>query len=367
MIIHFSVLGVILFISLLWENGTRKIKQKRDFYIMPWLPFVIIFGYLAFLAAMRTGMNDTSAYIHSYDLVTGTFTEISEVISGTGKDKGFNILSNLFKMFISDDYHLFFAFFSIIESLCFIYILRRETVSMLDSCFFFFTSTLYYNYFSMMRQWFAVALFFLAFKWLKKKQFFPYLMVCLLAAQFHNSAYLCIPVYFLVHDQPFCRKQLIYIFILCILMLLLNPILSALESSDTTYSYVFATMSQSSGSSPIRILISAVPIVLCFIFRNKVYQENNNTLNICINMSMINLLLNIMASFTSGLYLIRMSTYFNMFNVLLFPFILERVLVGNNRKLVKIAFYVFYFLFYIYQMNHQGSFGYSSDILGSFY
>lgn len=81
----------------------------------------------------------------------------------------------------------------------------------------------------------------------------------------------------------------------------------------------------------------------------------------------VHLLLNIIASFTSGLYLIRMSTYFNMFNVLLFPFILERVLVGNNRKLVKIAFYVLYFLFYIYQMKHQGSFGYSSDILGKFY
>lgn len=366
MVIHFSILGVILFVNLLWESGTKKIKQKRGFYIMPWLPFAIIFGYLAFLAAMRSGMNDTSAYVHSFDLATGTFNEMGNIITDNSKDKAFYILANLFKMFISDDYHLWFAFFSIIESLCFIYILRRETVSILDSCFFFFTSTLYYNYFSMMRQWFALALFFLAFKWLKRKQFLPYLVVCLLAAQFHNSAYLCIPVYFLVHDQPFCRKQLIYIFILCILMFLLNPILSVLESSDTTYNYVFETMTQSSGSSPIRILISAVPIVLCFVYRNKVYKENNNTLNICINMSMINLLLNIMASFTSGLYLIRMSTYFNMFNVLLFPFILERLLVGNNRKIIKIAFYVLYFLFYIYQMNYQGAFGYSSDVLGKF-
>lgn len=366
MVIHFSILAVILAISFLWEKGTKANKIKFPSYIMPITPWLIIFGYIAFLAAMRTEINDSSMYIHFFDLIPGTFHDIFEIIGGEGKDKGFSIIANLFKMFISDDYHLWFAFFSVIESLCFIYILRKESISILDSCFFFFTSALYYNYFSMMRQWFAIALFFLAFKWLKQKQFIPYLLVCLFAAQFHNSAYLCIPIYFFVHDRPFCNKQLVYIFIVIIMLLLLNPILESLENSSGTYNYVFDTMSQSSGSSPIRIIIAAVPVILCFLYRKKIWNVNNTTLNISLNMSMINLILSIVATFTSGLYLIRMSTYFNIFNMLLFPFLFEIILKGKNKQIIKIGFFVFYFLFFIYQMGHQGSWGYNSDILGKF-
>lgn len=366
MVIHFSILAVILAVSFLWEKGTKANKIKFSSYIMPLMPWLIIFGYIAFLATMRTSMNDTSMYIHSFDLIPGTFDNIVEVVSSDGKDKGFSVLANLFKIFISDDYHLWFALFSIIESACFIYILRRESISLLVSCFFFFTSTLYYNYFSMMRQWFAVALFFLAFKWLKQKQFIPYLLICLFAAQFHNSAYLCIPIYFLVHDRPFCNKQLVYVFIIVIMLLILNPLLEALESSSSTYNYVFDTMNQNSGSSPIRVIIAAVPVVLCFLYRKKIWNMNNKTLNISLNMSIINLVLTIIATFTSGLYLIRMSTYFNIFNLLLFPFLLENILTGENKKIVKIGFFIFYFLFYFYQMSYQGSWGYNSDILGKF-
>lgn len=366
MIIHLSILGVILCVSALWEKGTKKLRNKYTEYIMPLLPFLLIFGYLAFLAAMRSNMNDSSMYVHSFNLIPGTFDNIIEIINGDGKDKAFDILANLFKMFISDDYHLWFALFSVIESVCFVYILRRESMSLLDSCFFFFTSTLYYNYFSMMRQWFAVALFFLAFKWLKQKQFIPYLLICLFAAQFHNSAYLCIPIYFVVHDRPFCNKQLVYVFIIVIMLLLLNPLLETLESSSSTYNYVFDTMNQNSGSSPIRIIIAAVPVILCFLYRKKIWNMNNKTLNISLNMSIINLVLTIIATFTSGLYLIRMSTYFNIFNLLLFPFLLENILTGKNKRIIKIGFFIFYLLFYFYQMSHQGSWGYSSDVLGKF-
>ena len=367
MIIHFSILAVILSISFLWEKGTKSNKIKFPNYVMPLIPWLIIFGYIAFLAAMRTEMNDTSVYVASFKNTPGTIQSALNVLIGDSKDKGFYFFTEIFKMFISDNYHMWFAFFSFIESFCFIYILRKESVSIFDSCFFFFASTLYYNYFSMMRQWFAAALFFLAFKWLKQRKFIPYLLMCLCAAQFHNSAYVCIPIYFLVHDKPFCNKQLIYAFIIAIMLLVLNPLLETLENSSSTYSYVFDTMSQNTGSSPIRIIIAAVTVILSFLEAKTISIINNKTLNIVLNLSIINLILNIVATFTSGLYLIRMSVYFNIFNMLLFPFLLEIILKGNNKKIIKTGFFVFYLLFFVYQMSHQGSWGYSSDILGKYY
>lgn len=367
MIIHFSVLGVIILVSLIWEKPTKFNKLKTEDYIMPALPLLIIFGYLAFLAAMRSGMNDTSAYVESYINNTGTFEKLSIIFSKDYKDKGFYITETLFKMIITDEYHLWFAFFAVIESLIFVYILRRESASILVSCYYFFASTLYYNYFSMMRQWFAVCLFFFAFKYLKNKKFWIYLLFCIIAAQFHTSAYFCIPIYFFVHLKPWSKKQLVLVFAFCVALLFLNPMLSSLESSDSTYSYVYETMATSSGSSPVRIVIAMVPVILCFMYKKKIEAEYNKTLDISINMSIVSLMLTIVATFTSGLYLIRMSTYFNLFNMIVFSWLLEKIITGKNKTLIKGCFYIFYLAFYVYQMNYQGSFSYISDIIGNFY
>lgn len=366
MIIHFSVLGVILVVALLWERYEKFNKLKSNDYVMHALPFIIIFGYLAFLAAMRTGMNDTSVYIFSFENIPGTFADIRDIFSSDGKDKAFDITANFFKMLFSDNYHWWFAFFAIIESLIFVHVLRRESASILVSCFYFFASTLYYNYFSMMRQWMAVALFFLAFKFIKEKKFWQYLIICLIAAQFHNSAYLCIPVYFFSSLKPWSKKQLSLVAAFCVAMLFLNPLLSSLEGSDSTYNYVYSTMATNSGSSPVRIIIAAVPVILCFIYRERIEQEHNKSLDVAISMSILNLLLTVVATFTSGLYLIRMSTYFNLFNMIVFSWLLEKIIRGQNKSVIKLCFYVFYLAFYVYQMYYQGAFGYSSDILGTF-
>ena len=366
MIIHFSVLGVILLVSLFFERREKFHKLRDDGYAIKAFPFIVIFGYIAFLAAVRSGMNDTSSYIYSFNNIPGTFENIKEIIASDGKDKGFNILANLFKMYLSDDYHLWFTFFAVAESLIFVHILRNESSGILVSCFYFFASTLYYNYFSMMRQWFAITLFFFAFKYIKARKFIPYLIICLIAAQFHTSAYFCIVVYFFALLKPWSKTQMSVFFTFGVGMVFLDPILDTLENSGSIYDYVYETMSTNTGSSPVRILISAVPVVLSFVYRRQIEHENNMALKISVNMSILNLLLTILATFTSGLYLIRMSNYFNLFNMILFSWLLEKIIKGQNRSILKFGFFTFYTVFYIYQMLHQGALYYRSDILGNF-
>ena len=73
MIIHFSVLAVILVCALIWERPIRYHKLnsiyygERYDYKSPLMPWLIVFGYIAYLAAMRSGMNDTSGYIQSFE------------------------------------------------------------------------------------------------------------------------------------------------------------------------------------------------------------------------------------------------------------------------------------------------------------
>lgn len=372
MVIHFSILGVILFVGLIWEN---RVSEQAEFcirngqeYSTPILPWLIIFGYIAFLAAMRTNANDTSAYIQSFQNLSPTWEAFQYQLSfvGVGKDWAFDAVGILFKMYVSQDYHMWFAAFAIVEAVIFIHILRRTSASLLICCFYLFSSTLYYNFFSMMRQWFAVSLVFAAFPLVRERKFLKYVLICVIAAQFHNSAYLMIPVYFIVSGMAWSGKQTALIVIFSFFMIFLTPILNTMESSlaGTTYDYAISAMNSSSGSSGIRALIALVPVAIAYMDR---YEIEDETMNICVNMSLLNLLLNIVATFTSGLYIIRLATYFGVYNLVLYPYLLRISIKEQWKQLVTILFYIIYFLFYIYQMMHQGAFGYGSDILGYFY
>lgn len=372
MVIHFSILGVILFASLIWENRVSGqavfcIENGQE-YKTPILPWALVLGYIAFLAAMRSSANDTSVYINSFQNLEPTWDAFYEQISliGVGKDWAFDAAGILFKMYVSQDYHMWFAMFAIVEAAIFIHVLRRMSASLLVCCFYFFSSTLYYNFFSMMRQWFAVSLVFAALPLIKEHKFVRYMLICVAAAQFHNSAYFMIPVYFIVQGAAWSRKQMMLIAVFSIFMIFLTPILNAMESSlaGTTYDYAITAMNSSSGSSGIRALIALVPVLIAYFYR---YEIEDETMNLCINMSLLNLLLNIVAAFTSGLYIIRLATYFGICNLILYPYLLKISIKYPWKRIVLLMFYISYFLFYIYQMMHQGSFGYGSDILGYFY
>lgn len=375
MLIHFSILALILLLSLIYENQIREEKlvpvlngelvNSKKSVIIPWL---LLFSLIVFYAAVRQYVNDSHVYVYSFQNLNASWNNITNIISDTSKDKGFYILQNLFKMYVSTDFHIWFLFIAAIEAIIFITFLRKRSLSYLISMYFFFAGMLYYNFFSMMRQWLAVSIGVLAFSFVEKKKFIPYLLLCLLAAQFHNSAYLLIPVYFLVQGTPWGKKQITLVGIFSCVMLFLQPILSSLENStqDTTYDYVVSAMNSGNGSSIIRPLIAIVPVVLSYLVRERITGKDR-TIDLCVNYSLLNFMLSFIATFTSGLYLTRLATYFNIYNVILYPYLLEVAYKDQpNQKLIKTGFYIFYFAFYMFDMTNSGAFPYQSDIIGYF-
>ncbi|MCQ2468654.1 MAG: EpsG family protein [Ruminococcus sp.] len=370
MIIHFSILLVIAIVSVIWESRIRSyaisVTQNNNVNLKaPIIPWTIIFGYLSFLAGMRTSVNDSGAYRTSFQRLPATLDHIKEIWSGDGKDKGFDTIAAVFKVLVSDNYHAWFLFFAIIESILLIAVLRKYSVSLWDGCFFFFVSSLYFNYFSMMRQWMAVVILFYASKFIIEEKPVQYIITCCLAAQLHSSAYLFIIVYFLVRGKAWSNKQNLILIAFSIGMVFFQPILSIMDTtlSDTTYDYVIDIMQSNSGSSIIRAFITIIPVIISYIDRDKL---EGKMINLCVNMSLITFMLNLLASFTSGLYIIRLSVYTEIFNVILYPYLLNRTISDQNRKIIKPVFYLLYLTYYLYQMNRSGSFYYGSDILGNF-
>lgn len=375
MLIHFSILALILLLSLIYENRIKEeklvpiLEGKPIIYSKSTLaPWLLLFSLIVFYASVRQNVNDTYVYMNIFNDLEASWDSIISILSDTSKDKGFYILQNLFKMYVSTDFHMWFLFIALIEGTILVAFFRKRSTDFLISMFFFFCSTMYYNFFSMMRQWLAVCIVILAFQFVEKRKFVPYLLLCLLAAQFHNSAYFVIPVFFLVQGALWGKKQISIIGLFFCCMLLLQPILSSLENStqDATYSYVVSAMNSNNGSSIIRPIIAIVPVVLSYIAKKRM-EGKDRTIDLCVNYSLLNFMLSFLAVFTSGLYITRLSTYFNVYNVILYPYLLNVAYKDQpNQKLIKTGFYIFYFAFYMFDMIYSGAFPYFSDVIGYF-
>lgn len=374
MIIHFSILLVILLVSAFYEHQFRANKIRAvanggiaSDYLGSLLPWLLVFAYITFLAGMRSNVNDTYAYRQTFINLQPSWGAIKSMIVGDGKDKGFNVLAMLFKMYVSQDYHVWFLFVAAFESLIIINVLKRESVSFFDTLFLFFITSCYFNYFTMMRQWIAVSIVFWASRFIKNKKVVPFILFCILAAQFHNSAYFMIIAYFIVTGKAWSKKQVILVFLFTFAMLFLQPILGTIGSfaEDSTYNYVISTMQTNSGSSWIRIPIAAAPLVLAYIYRDRI-NPDDSMINVSINMTLLNLLMITLASLTSGIFVGRMSNYSQVYTLILLPYLFNVAVEEKNRGSIKLGIYIVYSIFYYLQMNSSGSFFYGSDVLGYF-
>ena len=262
-------------------------------------------------------------------------------------------------MMFGQNYHGYFLLVAFFECCLFVHVMRREAIDYTIATFYFFTGGFYYNNFSMMRQWLAVSIVFTSIGALRDKRFFKYALICFIGGLFHPSAWLCIPIYFLVEMEPWSPQQLLLTLAFAVAMMFMNLILSVLSSSleGSTYGYALETMAGNNGSSIIRAFIAVVPVVLAFLFRT---GEENRTYKVCVNLALVNTMLNLLAAFTSGLYVVRFATYVGIFGVILYPYLLHS---SKCSKAVKLGFYVLYLAYFVYSTSHQGAWGYKSDVL----
>ena len=202
---HFTILFVALLVApfcnaTIRVNNERSLAEKNQPWVSSRLPWLIFFGYIALLAGMRSGMNDTSVYINSYRDGANTLQGVLSAAARTDiKYKAWTFLEGFCRLaFGRNNYHLFFLFVATIECCMFVYVMRRQAIDYTIVCFFFFACHYYYNNFSMMRQWLAVTIVFTSISALRDKKFFKYAFICFVGGLFHPSAWFCIPIYFLV-------------------------------------------------------------------------------------------------------------------------------------------------------------------------
>ena len=123
------------------------------------------------------------------------------------------------------------------------------------------------------------------------------------------------------------------------------------------------------GTNPIRILIESIPIILAFIYRNKIKDKLTPIIKLSINMSLVSSGLYIISKVArSGIMLGRLPIYFSMYNLILLPWLINNIFEKEEKRLMRYSMIICYLAFFYYQMVVSwNGFGYGSNILKLYY
>lgn len=351
------------------EQSYRNIwdgqKYKRKAYISQ---AIIFFGVVIFFCGLRSGIADTGTYIAMFEKYPSNITQIN--FDDIGKDKGFYFLSVLYKQFVSSDFHGWLFLIALVSGVALMMGLVKYSEYFGLSCYLLIATTMFTYFVNGMRQFLVVTIFFCASYMIVERKWKEYIILILLLSTIHGSAIILLFIYFLGTTKPWGRQMRTVIFLSLILGIFFDKIFPIFGEflMETQYKgYVSYISDQGKGSSVIRLAIAAVPCFLAYVGRRAIEKENNKYINFCINMSVINFCLYVIATFSSGMVVGRLTTYFDIFNLVLLPWLLHRIFTEKSRKIVILACMGFYIVFFYFQMVLVWGLHYESDILNLFY
>lgn len=320
-----------------------------------------------FFASMRSVVSDTMAYTRMFAAIPTTMDQFFGYVRSQSKDPVFWAASMLFKCLISDNYHVwFFAITAICTYLLTSTIAKYSQMPFLSIVLFLLTCNFTWL-FNGMRQFLAACIVFYAYRYLIDGNLKKYVVGILVASMVHASAIIALPVYFIVRGEPGNIKMiaaaicsLIFISALAKVLPFLNDVLS-----DSGYSEVITQFASDDGVNPVRIMIALMPFAIYLIRKGKVDEQVPPFIRTSLNLSLLSSLIYLVGKFTSGIYVGRLPIYFEMINLILYPWLFNQCFGKRDRMFVLLVFLLFYFLYFYYQMVISwDGFGYVSDVLG---
>lgn len=342
------------------EYGLYTYKQKvREYHVVA---LIVFFGVLTVICGLRSGIADTSAYIQGFKSYPIGIDNIQW--TDVTKEQGFYLLSVLYKTYISTDYHGWLFMWALISCVATGIGFHKYASDVGFSCYLFIATTMFTYLINGMRQYVIVSIFFALSCWLEGKTW-KYLALALLLSTIHVSGLIMIPVYFLVRIKPWSMHTLLIIGGAIIIGTGFDRFLPMFEStlSQGGYGHYADLLQNGMGSNIFRLMIAAVPLVLSFLCRKQIDHTQDKQIQIAANMSVMNFALYIVATFTSGVTVGRLTTYFDMYNLILVPWLLNNYPVIKDRNTLKVCAVIGYSLFFYVQMVLTWNLSYVSDIL----
>lgn len=333
-VFYSTIISTYVFYLLARISYDKKFKSLAIFWT------VLVMMILIIVSGLRQGIGDTYFYKHSYEILAQNPSSFK--LEG---DFALNLISLLLINFTTDPQAIIFVA-ALITNLLNIIMFSKYRSYLELQVYIYITSGYYFVTMNGIRQCIAAALLFACTPLIINGKFFKYCICVLLISTFHQSALALIPIYFVVMEKAWSKRMIRFMVISLIgiiLYQLLSPLLfKALE--NTTYGQYGS--SSEGGSSMMRTIVNAVPVVLAFLKRKEL--EKSWPMNdLFVNMSIINLIFVALGMF--NWIFNRFTLYLQLYNFVLIPAIIKTSFKGKERRLVYFAVLVCYFVFMYYE------------------
>lgn len=322
-----------------------------------YLPAILLaVPYILWAGFRGDSFGDTALYRRTYLGLTDTVAQIPGYFTGDHKDPGFSAFMTLFKAVFGNSDELFFLVIAIFQMLCVALVFRKYSSDYWISVFLFVASTDYLSWMhNGMRQFVAVAIIFAGFGLLVKKKYVPLVILIVIAAQFHGSALLMIPIVFIVQRHAWNRWTVLMLMAAMVGIVFIDrftPILGDLLQ-DTQYDDLMTNgiWETDDGANIFRVAVYSVPAVLSLVGLPYVRAEDDPVINVSVNCSIVTMALYGVASVTSGIYIGRLPIYTSLMGYIALPWLIDHMFTEESAKIVKGIMIVAYLAFFYYQMH----------------
>ena len=328
---------------------SRISKNRRILsYLFIFLVFIVMF----IISAFRNDIGDTFGYKLTYTM------NDNYKFSMEG-DWGFSLFQyvlykiNSNPLFLLIVTSLITVGFNIYNMYHYCSLLELEIYMYITSGYF--TTTM-----NGVRQSMLAAIVFTFTRIIEKENTKLFIIAVILVSPFHQSVLILIPIYFILKSEPWSKTTLFVIGVSCLVFLGFSTLFPTLLRMLDNSNYGVYAEADMGGSSFMRVVVNAVPVILTYIKRNELKKLWAKS-NIFVNMSLINV---IFVAF--GMYnwiFNRFTIYFQLYNFVLVPYIIQNCFKGKERRILYFGFMICYFIFFYYEQVIGLNMQYDSEYL----
>ena len=313
---------------------------------------------ITIISACRTAFIDTGDYVLMFNYTAPDFSTINDGVVGD-VETGFIYFLAILKritldpqiLFIVTSVWIYFAFVKFMYENCIdvpfallIFLCRMWTDSM-----------------NGLRQYIVASVVCLVWtKWARSnkslKNDLIMVLIIILCTQFHKSVLICAIIFLITRGKFFnigTKISMLGTVALFTIPGLYNFLFDNLLASDNYSDYKDAN----AGMGIMRLLVNLVPVIFIIINRNKNKYDTENPddiTNWMMNISLFSVCCSVMAM--KMVYFARLNIYFDIFNVVLIPNLIEKNIDGKIKLIIKPVAFCLYSIFFFYQMKAYGSY-----------
>ncbi len=343
------IVYVIMFLLsiMLMHIATKAKKQKTKvlFYILSFLPFLLVSGF-------RYGLGTDYFGRYVYD-----YSRIYEGIEVKNLEIGFTLLMKG-TMFFSEKPFLMFFITAFIISGCIFFAIAKESKDKVLSICVYFLLGFFFDSLNIMRQFLAISIIFIGFLFLIKRKKVFFVLCVLMASLFHSTALIMLVLAFLDYKMLFPCK--LFLPCLSVVLALNTKMIDIFEFllRNTRFNVYFSGKLFKGEISYLFILENLMFYLLMIHCYNKGYVRDKKAV-LFINIQSLALLCMCLGS--CHMLFIRVALYFSTIQILSVPYFLSKyqktyaITIGNKTIRINVlkVLIICCMLVAIYRTNFQ--------------